>query len=94
MMVFQPRRLHAIATAVAFAAGSSLSMFASGLSTYSISDCADLAPFTAGDILTDDVSIFLEDSLALTCDQVRCKVHIVTRGSPPEEGLAMMTRVS
>lgn len=68
-MVFQRTRLHAFAAAVALAAGGSSSIFATGLSV-SVSDCADLAPFTSGEALTEDASVFIEDGVDVTCDEV------------------------
>lgn len=50
-------------------------MFASGLINLSVHECADFAAFSqphlAGDDPLDDVSVFLEDGVELTCDEVR-----------------------
>eukprot|EP00903_Cladosiphon_okamuranus_P020673 g18983.t1 len=68
-MVFHSTGLHAFAAAVALAAGGSSSMFAAALSV-SVYECADLAPFTSGDALTEDVLVFIEGGVDVTCDKV------------------------
>lgn len=65
-------------------------MFASGLINLSVYECADLAPFskstlTADDPL-DDVLVFLEDGVDITCDEVRAGLFStaqrIGRGAP------------
>lgn len=73
-MVFQRTRLHVFTAAVALAAGGSSSMFATGLSV-SVNECADLAPFTGGAALTEDASVFIEDGVDVTCDEVSLKSY-------------------
>lgn len=62
-MAFQHTRLCAFACAAALALR--------GSSAVNVASCADLAPFTTGDALTEDVSMFLEDSRFFTCEEVR-----------------------
>lgn len=82
-MVFQPTRLHAFAVAAALATGRPSSMFATGLIVLSVYDCADFAdfsqPYHTGDEPLDDVAVFLEDGVDVTCDEVRAIARVVAR---------------
>ena len=49
-------------------------MFATGISV-SVNECADLAPFTGGAALTEDASVFIEDGVDVTCDEVSLKSY-------------------
>lgn len=65
-MPFQPTHVHALAAAVALAAGGSSSMFASAVS---VSTCAELAALPTSS-MTENVHVFLDNTPAIECDTV------------------------
>lgn len=67
-MIFSSNHLHAFA-ALALAAAGGFMPFGSAAVELVVSDCAGLADLIV-DQMTEDVNLFLDDAVALTCDTV------------------------